>query len=115
MKIIVKIFVKTYRVISFVAYYIFEMIKANLLITADILSIHPKMTPGIVRIKLDVTSDQEILSLFNLLSMTPGSLSIDISDDKKCLYVHGWNIRNVEEFKEQIKTNLEKRVLEVFR
>ncbi|MBE0637975.1 MAG: Na+/H+ antiporter subunit E [Bacteroidales bacterium] len=115
MKYLIKILLKSYLVIRFVAYYIIEMIKANLLIAADILSVNPKMTPGIVRIKLDVTSDQEILSLFNLLSMTPGSLSIDVSDDKKCIYVHGWNIDDVEKFKQEIKTNLEKRVLEIFR
>jgi multicomponent Na+:H+ antiporter subunit E len=91
------------------------MIKANILIATDILSPNPKMTPGILKIKLEVKSDHEILSLFNLISMTPGTLSIDLSDDKKFLYLHAWNVRDVDAFKQNMKNTLEKRVLEVYR
>lgn len=115
MKYLIKILVKIYRIINFIIYYIYEMIKANLLIAVDILSPHPKMKPGIVIHNLDDMSDQELLTLFNLLSMTPGTLSIDISNDRRCIYVHAWNINDVEKFKNEIKTNLEKRVLKVYR
>jgi multicomponent Na+:H+ antiporter subunit E len=109
------LFVKIYQVTGFVVFYLFEMIKANILIAGDILSPKAIMEPGIVKIELDVTSDHEILSFFNLISMTPGTLSVDLSEDKKFIYVHAWNIDDVEEFKKSIKNKLEKRVMEVFR
>jgi len=115
MKYVTKFFVKIYQVVSFVIYYLTEMIKANILIATDILSPRPKMTPGILKIKLEVESDHEILSLFNLISMTPGTLSIDLSDDKKFIYIHAWHVKDVDKFKENLKNTLEKRVLEVYR
>jgi multicomponent Na+:H+ antiporter subunit E len=115
MKHMIKFFVKIYKIIFFAIFYLFEMIKANLLIARDILSPRAKMTPGIIKLELDVTGDQEILSFFNLISMTPGTLSMDLSDDKKYIYIHAWNIDDVDNFKLQIKNTLEKRIMEVSR
>lgn len=115
MKHMFKFFVKTYRIINFVIFYLFEMIKANILIAKDILSPRAKMTPGIIKLKLDVTGDQEILSFFNLISMTPGTLSMDLSEDKKYIYIHAWHIDDVADFKQQLKGTLEKRIMEVSR
>ncbi len=115
MKHIMKFFTKIYQVTGFVLFYLIEMIKANILIAVDILSPNATMKPGIVKIELDVTSDHEILSFFNLISMTPGTLSVDLSEDKKFIYVHAWHIDDVEEFKKSIKNKLEKRVMEVYR
>lgn len=115
MKYVIRFFVKIYQLIGFLIFYLVEMIKANILIARDILSPGAKMTPGIVRIELDLTSDHEILSLFNLISMTPGTLSVDLSSDKKYIYVHAWHIEDEEQFKKDIKNKLEKRVMEVYR
>ena len=106
---------KIIRGFGFLVYYIKEMILANLLIARDILSPGAVMTPGILKLKLDCVSDHEILTFFNLLTMTPGSLSIDISDDKKYLFVHLWNVKDIPAIKEEIKKTLEKRVMEVYR
>jgi len=115
MKTATNILTKIARGISFLIYYIKEMILANLLIARDILTPRPVLTPGILKLKLDCVSDHEILTFFNLLTMTPGSLSIDISDDKKYLYVHFWNVKDIPAMKEEIKKTLEKRVMEVYR
>lgn len=115
MKKVTSILTKIFRGTGFLVYYIKEMILANLLIARDILTPRPVLTPGILKLKLDCVSDHEILTFFNLLTMTPGSLSIDISDDKKYLYVHLWNVSDITATKEEIKKTLEKRVLEVYR
>lgn len=115
MKKATNVLLKIFRATSFLIYYIKEMILANLLIARDILFPRAVLTPGILKLKLDCASDHEILTFFNLLTMTPGSLSIDISDDKKYLYVHLWNVNDIPAMKEEIKKTLEKRVLEVYR
>ena len=46
------------------------------------------MHPAIVEVPVNVKSDHEILALVNLISITPGTLSLDISDNKEKLYVH---------------------------
>jgi len=113
MKTSIKYFQRLYRLIIFVLTYLFQLTKANILIAKEILSIHPKLKPGIIKLDLDVKKDYEILSMVNLISMTPGSLCVDISEDKKYIYVHEMYLDNVEEAKLKIKNSLEKRILEL--
>jgi multicomponent Na+:H+ antiporter subunit E len=47
-----------------------------------------RVDPAIIRVPVTIKSDFGILLFSNLLSMTPGSLSLDISMDKKFLLVH---------------------------
>jgi len=107
------IFRRIFRLIIFVLTYLFQLTKANILIAKEILSLHPKLKPGIIKLELDVKKDFEILSMVNLISMTPGSLCVDISEDKKYIYVHEMYIDDVDEMKLKIKNSLEKRILEL--
>lgn len=109
------IFSKLFKLFLFVLFYLFELVKANLLIAHEILSWKPKVMPGIIKVDLDAKSDYEILALVNLITMTPGNLCIDISDDKKHIYVHEMYIDDVDEMKQNIKQNLEKRILDITR
>ena len=63
----------------------------------------------------DARTDQEILAFTNLISMTPGSLTMDISDDKKYLFIHEMYLENVEENKQMLKDKLEHRILKITR
>ena len=51
----------------------------------------------------------------NLISLTPGTLSLDLSEDRKLLYIHVMFLDDIEHTRRQIKQGLEKRVLEVMR
>ena len=110
MKIIKKIIVVT----EFFFYYQKELIKANLILSYDILTPTNLMKPGIVEIPLDLKTDNEIITLVNLVTMTPGSLSLDISEDKTRLYVHVLYLDDASKFREEVKSGLEKRVKEVW-
>ncbi|MGQ1788147.1 MULTISPECIES: Na+/H+ antiporter subunit E [unclassified Saccharicrinis] len=79
---------KIYLFISFLMFYLLKLIQANIYIAYDILT--PKMhtNPGFVWVPIKVSSDIGILLLCNLVSMTPGTLSVDIDRDKKKLLVH---------------------------
>lgn len=73
--------------------------------------------PGVVAIPLDARTDAEITLLANLITLTPGSVSLDLSDDKRFLYVHAMYIDggDVEAYRRSIKEGLERRVLELLR
>ena len=73
------------------------------------------MKPGIVAIPLDAKTDLEITFLANLITLTPGTLSLDCSEDRKTLYIHSMYIDDLEKFRAEIKNTLEKRLLEVMR
>jgi multicomponent Na+:H+ antiporter subunit E len=71
------------------------------------------MRPGIVAIPLDLESDLEILVLTSLITLTPGTLSLDISEDRKTLYIHAMFIENREQIQKLVKEGFERRVREV--
>lgn len=103
------------RVIAFIFFFLYELIKANLEVAYEVITPKFGMTAGIVMVPLDAKSDLEITFLANLISLTPGTLSLDVSDDKKVLYVHSMYIKNREEFIAGIKNGFEKRILEILR
>lgn len=103
------------RLISFFFYFIYELIKANIQVAHDVVTPKFYMKPGIVAYPLDAKSDLEITILANVISLTPGTLSLDVSDDKKILYIHAMYVSNKEEFIEDIKKGFERRILSITR
>ncbi|CAN5177112.1 Na+/H+ antiporter subunit E [soil metagenome] len=103
------------KVISFIFFFLYELTKANLEVAYEVLTPKLNMTPGIISVPLDAETDLEITFLANLISLTPGTLSLDVSDDKKVLYVHSMYIKDRETFIAGIKNGFEKRLLEILR
>lgn len=101
------------KLISFFFYFIYELVKANLQVAWEVGTPKLHMTPGIVGVPLDVKSDGQITMLANLITLTPGTLSMDVSEDKKVLYVYSMYITNREDFIKGIKNGFEKRILEI--
>jgi multicomponent Na+:H+ antiporter subunit E len=103
------------KVLSLIGYFIKELFSSNLKVLWDVITPRHISRPGIIGVPLDARTDLEIMLVANLISLTPGTLSIDVSEDKKVLYVHVMFLDDVEEARRSIKTGLEKRVLEVMR
>lgn len=108
-------FRKIPKAISFFFYFVKELIVANLKVAFDIITPKDYMQPGIVAVPLDAETDMEITLLANLITLTPGTLSLDVSKDKKVLYIHTLYLDDTEKFRAEIKNGMEKRLLEVLR
>ncbi len=106
---------KILNIIGFAVFYIGELLLSNLRILHDVLTPAHRMQPGIIAIPLDAKTDLEILIFSNLLTMTPGTLSLEISPDRKVLFVHAMYVEDADRLRDQIKTELERRVLEIMR
>lgn len=96
----------------FFLFFFWELMVASLRVVHDILTPRHRMRPAILAIPLDLRTDEEITLLANLLTLTPGSLSLDVSPDRKVLYVHSMYVDDIEESRRQIKER-EKRVRKV--
>ncbi|ADY63834.1 MULTISPECIES: Na+/H+ antiporter subunit E [Rhizobium/Agrobacterium group] len=70
--------------------------------------------PGIFAYPLRLTTDFEITLLANLITLTPGTLSVDVSEDKTTLYVHAIDCSNIEAAKNDIRNGFEKKIMEAF-
>jgi multicomponent Na+:H+ antiporter subunit E len=81
------------------------------------LALRPKLMlrPGIIAYPLTVTSDVQITLLASMITLTPGTLSIDVSDDRRWLYVHAIDIASREAIIGAIAAGFETRLLRVLR
>jgi multicomponent Na+:H+ antiporter subunit E len=108
-------FMKVRQVSYFLLFFLWELLLANLRVAYDVITPKSSMQPGIVAVPLDAETDTEITLLANLITLTPGTLSLDVSDDRKSLYVHGIYISDPDEFVRRIKNGFERLVLELLR
>jgi multicomponent Na+:H+ antiporter subunit E len=86
-------------------------------IQVAMLVLRPRLAlrPAIIRYPLTVPSDAEIALLANMITLTPGTLSIDVSPDRKWLYIHCLDTADAQAVADAIAGGFETRVLEVFR
>lgn len=105
---------KLLAVSGFMLFFLREMVAANLRVAHDVLTPRHHMTPGIVAVPLQLTSDLQITLLASLITLTPGTLSLHIAADRRTLYVHAMYIDDPEELVREIKEGFEQRVMEVF-
>ena len=108
-------FGKSVLLVRFTGFYVVELVLANIRVAIDVATPASRAKPGIVAVPLDARTDAEITLLSSLITMTPGSLSIDVADDRSVIYVHSMFVDDPEAFRRTIKDDLERRVLELMR
>jgi multicomponent Na+:H+ antiporter subunit E len=106
-------FHKVPKVIAFFLYFIWELIKANFRVAYDIVTPQHHMRPAIIAVPLDVKTDFQITLLANLITLTPGTLSLDVSTDRRVLYIHTMYVTDFDRFRTEIKQGFERRILEM--
>jgi multicomponent Na+:H+ antiporter subunit E len=104
---------RVHRVVGLAAYFFYELVKANFRLALDVATPRFDMKPGIIALPLDVTQDGQILLLSMLINTTPGSVALDISPDRKTLYVHVMYMDTPDAAREEIKKGFERRILGV--
>ena len=98
--------------IRFVTFFLVQLAQAGMTVFWSILR-PERLTPGVIAVPLDVKSDAEITLLANLITLTPGTLTLDVSTDNRVIYVHTIQFDDVDSFRQEIKGGFEKRVMEV--
>jgi multicomponent Na+:H+ antiporter subunit E len=79
---------KLFHLVGFGAYFLRILVKSNWQIAKEVLRPRPSQTPRIVRYDVAGLSAVKITTLANAITLTPGTLVMDISDDQQTLYVH---------------------------
>lgn len=102
-------------VIDLLFYFIKELIISNFTIIYFILSPGLKFKPAILELPLSLNSDFSIAILANLITLTPGTITLEVSKDKKFLYFHTVNVprNDLKQAKEKIKNGFEKRISKI--
>ncbi len=103
------------RTISFLAYFLKEVVVSSLRVAWDVITPTHYNRPGIVAIPLEARTDLEVTLVANLISLTPGTLSLDVAPDRRTLYIHAMFAENPDAIRREIKEGLERRLLELLR
>jgi multicomponent Na+:H+ antiporter subunit E len=111
-----KSFFQVFFLMELLIFFTKEMFKASFQVAWEVISPKLSIEAGMIAVPLDVKKNLEITILASLISLTPGTLSVEISEDKSYLFVHAMYIPfgDVDKLKAEIKDGFERRVLRVF-
>lgn len=108
-------FRKVPRLLRFLLFYAAEIVVANARVVHDVVTPRHRSRPAVVAVPLEARTDTEILLLSNLITLTPGSMTLEVSEDRRTIFVHGMFVDDADAFRRSIKDGLERRLLEVLR
>lgn len=105
---------RVYKAITLFLFFLKELFVSSIKVARDVLRPGFHMKSGVIAIPLDLKSDIGITLLANMISLTPGTLSLEVSDDRKVLYIHAMYIDNgADQARQEIKEGMEQHILEV--
>ncbi|HCE00333.1 MAG TPA: Na+/H+ antiporter subunit E [Armatimonadetes bacterium] len=104
------------RTVSFVLFFLLELVLANLEVALQVLRGPKRLRPAIVRVPIDLPSDAQITLLSTFLTLTPGTMVLDVSEDRRHIFVHTMHLpaAGAEELRRSIREGFERRVRELF-
>jgi multicomponent Na+:H+ antiporter subunit E len=102
------------RVVGFLIFFIKELVKANVRVAYDVATPVWYMKPGVIAFRLRASTDVEIMFVSSVISLTPGTLSLDVSDDRKVLFIHAMFLQDEEQLRQDLR-ELEFRILKILR
>lgn len=108
-------FSRARRVLALMLLFIYELILSAVKVARLVLTPNMNLKPGIFAYPLKVDRDAEIALLANLITLTPGTLSVDVSEDRRTLYVHALDCSDPDQTREDIAMGFERKILEAFR
>ncbi len=105
------------RILSFLGFFLKELVLANIRVARDVVTPGINSKPAIVAVPLSDLSDAEITLLATLVSLTPGTMSMDVSTNRETLYLHVMHLDDgdVARLRAAIHDGFEARVKEVLR
>ena len=82
-----------YFCVYYVPIFLWECLKANIDVAYRVLHPDLPINPGIVKVKTNLKSDTALTFLANSITLTPGTLTVDIDKDKGFLYIHWIDVK----------------------
>jgi len=104
---------KSILAVQLAGIFILDLLKANLRLVATVLSPRMNLKPAVVAVSLDLETPVAITLLCNLITLTPGTLGLDVSNDRKILFVHVFHLDDGGKFRQELKNGYERRIKEL--
>lgn len=107
---------RVWYTIEYLVKFTWELIKANLNVAYIVIHPHLPIKPGIVKVKTKLKRDSALTMLANSITLTPGTLTVDVDVDNQILYVHWIYVKStdIEQTTKDIGGRFEKLLEEIF-
>ncbi|TWG99285.1 multicomponent Na+:H+ antiporter subunit E [Mesorhizobium sp. J18] len=103
------------HIVSLTLLFLYELIMSAWKVAVMVMTPKMDLKPGIFAYPLKVDRDFEITLLANLITLTPGTLSVDVSEDRRFLYVHAIDCSDPDQTRRDIAEGFERKIMEAFR
>ncbi|MFT5448603.1 MAG: multicomponent K+:H+ antiporter subunit E [Gammaproteobacteria bacterium] len=94
--------------------FLWDVLVANLEVVVLVLGPRARLRPRLVEVPLEVSSPLAISTLAGIISLTPGTVSVELNADQRVLTVHGLRVLDEQAAAQTMKQRYERRLLEVF-
>ncbi|WGH77585.1 Na+/H+ antiporter subunit E [Jannaschia ovalis] len=105
-------FLRVWRWLKLIVLFHWELIVSSLSVAWDVLTPRHRARPGIIAVPLKAKGEAEVLLVTNLISLTPGTLSLDVTEDCNTLFVHAMFSDDPEKIVSDIENGMERWVRE---
>lgn len=92
-----------FRIVHFLGYFCYELVASNVMVTWKIITPRPRLAPIVVAMPLRTRPGLERATYVGMVTLTPGTLALDLRDDSGTLYVHGMHALDVERFRGRLR------------
>ena len=105
---------KPLRALRYVLMVLGDIVVSNFEVANRILRPNRLLRPGLIALPLDLTGQFPLALLASTISLTPGTVSVDFSEDMKWLYIHALHVDDEQSLIQRIKTRYEAPLREIF-
>jgi multicomponent Na+:H+ antiporter subunit E len=101
--------------LALIAHFVVELVLSALKVAWLVVQPAPRLRPAIIAYPLTLSTDAQIMLFANMITLTPGTLSVDVSDDRRTLYIHTIDLESRERLIGQLAAGFETTVLRATR
>lgn len=106
--------VRFWRAVVLFLSFVYDLVASSVRVAIDVVRPGFHMEPAIVKIPLDLETDAGIMLMANMITLTPGTMSLEVADDRDYLYIHSMYLdEGPDEIRNQLKSGLENRIQRV--
>lgn len=108
-------FVRAYRLLVLLGVFLYELVLSTMRVIRIVWTPGHGFKAGFIAFPLTCDRNIEITLLANLITLTPGTLSVDVSDDRTTLYIHALDVPDVGQFRDEVAKGFERKIMEALR
>lgn len=106
---------RLFAAIDLFFFFVIDVIRSTIRVASEVLTPGFQMQPAIIRVDVTGMSDRQLFFMMNMITMTPGSMGIGLSDDRSALYLHIMYLEgSLTEVRESFEQSYGKKVRRVF-